>query len=183
MRYKRIIWLLVLLVQLATLTIQAQTSISLTDNDDGTWGLAQMPAYNVRMEVEYESSQTIALTDNGDGTWGTALMPAYNVRMEVEYETPQTIDLTEDLYYGTWETAQMPAYNVRMVVEYEDLIPKPGDVNCDGRVNIADVVAIVNYIKGETPPVFNEEKADVSGNGRVTVDDLMIIVNVIMLNK
>lgn len=118
MRYKRIIWLLVLLVQLATLTSQAQTSISLTDNGDGTWGLAQMPAYNVRM-----------------------------------------------------------------VVEYEDLIPKPGDVNCDGRVNIADVVAIVNYIKGETPPVFNEEKADVSGNGRVTVDDLMIIVNVIMLNK
>ena len=86
MRYRRIRWLLALL--LATMVSHAQTSIDLTENSDGTWTLDQMPAYNVKLVVEYEDdlSQAIDLTDNGDGTWTLDQMPAYKVKLVVEYE-------------------------------------------------------------------------------------------------
>jgi len=121
MRYRRIRWLLALL--LATIVCHAQTSIDLTENTDGTWTLDQMPAYNVKLIVEYEDdlSQAIDLTDNGDGTWTLDAMPAYDVMMEVEYEDDlsQAIDLTDN-GDGTWTLNQMPDYNLKMVVEYED---------------------------------------------------------------
>ena len=37
----------------ATLVCQAQTYLPLTGNGDGTWTLTSMPAYNVKIEVEY----------------------------------------------------------------------------------------------------------------------------------
>ncbi|MBQ7451607.1 MAG: hypothetical protein IJV60_03530 [Prevotella sp.] len=121
MRYRRIIWLLALF--LATMVCRAQTSINLTENSDGTWTLDQMPAYNVKLIVEYEDalSQAIDLTDNGDGTWTLDQMPAYNVKLIVEYEDDlsQAIDLTDN-GDGTWTLDQMPNYNVKLVVEYED---------------------------------------------------------------
>ncbi|MBQ8059160.1 MAG: hypothetical protein IJ199_05010 [Prevotella sp.] len=121
MRYRRIIWLLALF--LATMVCRAQTSINLTENSDGTWTLDQMPAYNVKLIVEYEDDlpQAIDLTDNGDGTWTLDQMPAYNVKLIVEYEDDlsQAIDLTDN-GDGTWTLDQMPNYNVKLVVEYED---------------------------------------------------------------
>jgi len=70
-----------------TLKALKDTSIDLTDNGDGTWTLAEMPAYNVSIVVEYEDdlSQAIDLTDNGDGTWTLDQMPDYNVKLVVEY--------------------------------------------------------------------------------------------------
>lgn len=95
MRYRRIRWLLALL--LATIVCHAQTSIDLTENTDGTWTLNAMPAYDVMMEVEYEDdlSQATDLTDNGDGTWTLDQMPACNVKMVVEYEdvTPPSVTI------------------------------------------------------------------------------------------
>ncbi len=137
MRYRRIIWLLALF--LATMVCRAQTSINLTENSDGTWTLDQMPAYNVKLIVEYEDdqSQAIDLTDNGDGTWTLDQMPAYNVKLVVEYEDDlsQAIDLTDN-GDGTWTLDQMPNYNVKLVVEYED-------------ENVTDV-EVVEAEKGET---------------------------------
>ena len=121
MRYRRIKWLLALL--LATIVCHAQVSIDLTENTDGTWTLDAMPAYDVMMEVEYEDdlSQAIDLTDNGDGTWTLDQMPDYNVKLVVEYEDDlsQAIDLTDN-GDGTWTLDQMPDYDVKLVVEYED---------------------------------------------------------------
>ncbi len=121
MRYRRIRWLLALL--LATMVSHAQTSIDLTENSDGTWTLDQMPAYNVKLVVEYgdDLSQAIDLTNNGDGTWTLDQMPAYKVKLVVEYEDDlsQAIDLTDN-GDGTWTLDQMPDYNLKMVVEYED---------------------------------------------------------------
>ena len=102
-------------------------TIALTDNGDGTWTLASMPAYNVALEVEYEDEAPVApidLIDNGDGTWTLASMPAYNVALEVEYEDEAPvapIDLIDN-GDGTWTLASMPGYNVALEVEYEDIL-------------------------------------------------------------
>ena len=56
----------------------------------------------------------------------------------------------------------------------------PGDVNHDGRVNVSDVMAVVNYILGSTPAVFFEEDADVNNDTKINVSDVMNIVNIIL---
>lgn len=52
-----------------------------------------------------------------------------------------------------------------------------GDVNSDGEVNEADVEAVVSYIMGNTPEVFNLEKADLNGDGKVNVADVTALIN------
>ena len=152
MRQKRIIWMLAMLV--TTLTGYAQSTVVLTDNGDGTWSADHMPAYNVRMVVEYDDgiSRTVEfLTDNGDGTWSIAAMPAYNVKMVVEYEDenpyipPQPVDFTYN-GDGTWSVAAMPVYNAKMVVEYEDGISEV--ILTDGtayKKTSDDVVPLATY--------------------------------------
>ena len=53
-----------------------------------------------------------------------------------------------------------------------------GDVNHDKSVGIADVMLTVDYVLGNTPPVFFVNEADVSGDGEITVADVTSIVNI-----
>ena len=146
MKHNRIIWLMALF--LTSVIAWGQTT-SLTDNGDGTWTLASMPAYNVALEVEYEDitpGEPISLINNGDGTWTLASMPACNVALQVEYEdaTPEdAIDLIDN-GDGTWTLASMPGYNVALEVEYEDEAPvAPIDLidNGDGTWTLASMPA------------------------------------------
>ncbi len=56
----------------------------------------------------------------------------------------------------------------------------PGDANGDGNVNIMDVVAVINYIIGNTPEQFVFTNADIDGNGIINVLDAVGIVNLIL---
>ncbi len=56
----------------------------------------------------------------------------------------------------------------------------PGDANCDGIVNISDVIVIMNYIMGNNPEPFCFENADVNGDGEITVSDVINTVNIIL---
>ena len=60
------------------------------------------------------------------------------------------------------------------------LLAGSGDVNGDRKVNVADIVEIVNYLKGTPSARFNATEADVSGNGKVDDADIKIINEVIM---
>ena len=51
-----------------------------------------------------------------------------------------------------------------------------GDVNSDGKVNEADVNAIVSHIMGNTPEGFSIEKADLTGDGNINVTDITILI-------
>ena len=55
-----------------------------------------------------------------------------------------------------------------------------GDANSDQTVDVADVVAIVNYILGEPNDPFVEAAADVNGDGKIDVDDVVAVVNIIL---
>ena len=52
----------------------------------------------------------------------------------------------------------------------------PGDVNGDGEVNVADLVAVSNHMAGDE--TVSKEKADVNSDGEVNVADLVAISNI-----
>ena len=74
-------------------------------------------------------------------------------------------------YYGS-----MKIDNIKVIV------PK-GDVNGDGKVTIADAVAIVNHILGQTPSAFNMLAADVDNDSEVSIADAIAVVNIILSNS
>ena len=55
----------------------------------------------------------------------------------------------------------------------------PGDVNGNGIVDLNDVNAIVDYIMGTPPVVFNLTLADVNGDGVVNVADLVKVIQIV----
>lgn len=59
-----------------------------------------------------------------------------------------------------------------------DLTPAkytPGDVNDDGRINVADIVAIRRINAGLDDGKFIKEAADINGDGRINVADIVAI--------
>lgn len=57
-----------------------------------------------------------------------------------------------------------------------------GDVNGNGKVNIADVTVLQNYILGKDPKNFVKEAADVNGNGKINIADVTSIIKMILSN-
>ena len=56
----------------------------------------------------------------------------------------------------------------------------PGDANCDGIVNVLDVITIVNYIMELDPDPFCFDEADVNDDLIINVMDVIGTVNIIM---
>jgi len=67
---------------------------------------------------------------------------------------------------------------VNLIVKYDIVLP--GDSNCDGVVNINDLVHTVNYILGMSPIPFCFDNADFNGDGTVDTTDLVLTINLIM---
>ena len=55
-----------------------------------------------------------------------------------------------------------------------------GDSNCDGVVNVMDVINTVSYITGNIPPWFCFQNTDLDGNLLVNVADVVGTVNIIL---
>lgn len=56
-----------------------------------------------------------------------------------------------------------------------------GDANCDGVVNILDVITVVGHITGQNPQPFCFHNADMNHDGTIDVIDVITLVNTIML--
>ena len=54
-----------------------------------------------------------------------------------------------------------------------------GDVNVNGRLNVADFVEDALYLKGSQTESFHFDEADVSNNGKVTIEDVNRTLNLI----
>lgn len=55
-----------------------------------------------------------------------------------------------------------------------------GDSNCNGSVNITDIIAIINYLLGNNPQPFCFDNADVNGDGIVNLIDVIGTIDIIM---
>ncbi len=58
-----------------------------------------------------------------------------------------------------------------------------GDVNADGRVNMADVSTLIDYIYGNNPPVFIHKAADTNFDNRYNMADASGIIDIIYGNN
>jgi len=56
----------------------------------------------------------------------------------------------------------------------------PGDSNCDGEVDVMDVITTISYILGNNPQPFCFENADVNGDGSVNAIDVIGTINIIL---
>lgn len=59
----------------------------------------------------------------------------------------------------------------------------PGDANCDGIVNILDVITFVNFITGLNPQPFCPENSDLNGDGQINVLDVVLTTNIILQSE
>lgn len=55
-----------------------------------------------------------------------------------------------------------------------------GDANGDGRVNIADIMVVINYVIGKNPKVIKLIRSDVNIDRTINVSDVMGIVSIIL---
>jgi hypothetical protein len=69
------------------------------------------------------------------------------------------------------------------LVEIESSGLLPGDANCDGEVNVLDVVTIISYILEANPNPFCELNADFTGDGIINILDAVGIIDQILSNE
>ena len=55
-----------------------------------------------------------------------------------------------------------------------------GDVNCDGFVNISDVISAINYLSNNDTTGINIVNADMNNDGTVTITDVIALINMIV---
>ena len=58
-----------------------------------------------------------------------------------------------------------------------------GDVNGDGKVNIADVTALINYLLTSDTTGINISAADCNQNGTVNISDVTSLINYLLTNN
>ncbi len=58
-----------------------------------------------------------------------------------------------------------------------------GDANCDGVVNVLDLVAMISYILAQNPSPFCPDNADINSDGVINVLDVVGTVNIILSGK
>ena len=115
-----------------------------------------------------------------------------NLTLEAEHTTPLVIN--ENAFYDlSNSTLRVPAgskaayvsatgwknFGEENIVEMgSEPTVKPGDVNNDGTVSVADAVAIISYVLGENPSNFNAAAADVNGDDKVTIADAVEVIKI-----
>lgn len=73
-----------------------------------------------------------------------------------------------------------PAYRGWGAVKVSIGLPVvPGDANCDGVVNVLDVIAMVNHVLGLSPEPFCFENADMNGDNMINILDVIAATNLI----
>ena len=60
------------------------------------------------------------------------------------------------------------------------LLAGSGDVNGDGKINIADIVELLNYLDQHASEKFNAKEADVNSDGSIKYDDVDILRKMIL---
>lgn len=91
------------------------------------------------------------------------ITPACLLNADGNYVSTSIVQPTESFYYdnGIWHHCK-----------------RVGDVNMDGRVDIKDIVALVNIINGKTNDTFG--KADVNEDGNINAEDVNKLEKIIL---
>ena len=136
-------------------------NVEMAKTGDNTW---QILAYSIRPTAFTGNEGTLfTLTVSFDKEMADG---DYNVTVEdiVASRLNNQADDLED-------------FQSKLVIDNSPIV---GDANDDGRVTVADIMAIANYILKVPSATFNDQSADASGDGRITVADIMAVANIIL---
>jgi len=81
---------------------------------------------------------------------------------------------------STIDGAYFPLISDGVITLLDEPVFLSGDANCDGEVNIQDVVCMLSYILGNIPHPFCFENADLNQDGIIDITDGVSTVNIIM---
>ena len=106
--------------------------------------------------------------------------PKYNISTTESSVTGLAFDYANNLYVAssgskTLSRYTIPSWNDNMVVTPGNAIGtgSNGDLNGDGKTDIADAVTVLNEMALEEPSM----KCDVNGDGKVDIADFVTVLN------
>lgn len=95
----------------------------------------------------------------------------FNAYLQTQVEELQArVRAVNECGYSTWSEI------IAFTVEVESDLP--GDANCDGIVNIQDIVVITHYFLGANPDPFCFDNADVNNDGQINILDIIGVVEI-----
>jgi len=148
-------------------TIQANgTSFDLDDTISLIGATA--PNSQVTIFVSSEEEQTFSATADGSGLWvkqmlGTQLGEgSHSARAKAVSTTSEISGFSNTVSFSVSDAAPQPCDG-----------KSPGDLNCDGRVNLQDFSILLFFWKQTNP---SNPRADINGSGQVTIQDLSILL-------
>lgn len=86
--------------------------------------------------------------------------------------------IVENVVFTNSERKQMRLDDAQFSIDVKEVLP--GDANNDGKINVADIVEIVNYILGTPSPRIVLIAADANGDEEINVTDVVCVVNLIL---
>jgi spore coat protein CotH len=102
--------------------------------------------------------------------WGEHVWPNYYVADSFQDEVAYVKEwLTERI---VWMDSQL---------DFDPNASVRGDVDGNGRVNINDVTALINYLLGQAPAGVNQDAADCDLDGGVSISDVTMLINFLLL--
>ena len=132
-----------------------------SNNNGGRWRSLDTYPYDFYLAAGTEASATI-----------TSLPTNTPIMLRLKCQGSSTeycyIDDIEICYENTWTPEP----------EEPDFIL--GDVDGNGRVEVTDVTALINYIMSEGAIEINEDAADLSDDDEISITDLTMLINMIM---
>ena len=114
------------------------------------------------------------------GTSGTLFSVTLKADASLEEGTKLTGTI-KNIEFNTQDNKKLTFDHVSFVITIASVVS--GDANGDGKVNITDAVAVVDYILGNVPEGFNKDAADVNKDGNVNITDAVGIVDIILNAK
>ena len=138
----------------------------------------------IKIEAENESDFAfhVKVGDNApvqiSSTTRKWLSVPYDVN-EDTYVYIYMVEKTSAVRAGTRIGRRATAHGKIYYAKCTGSVDLPGDVNGNGIVDLNDVNAIVDYIMGTPPVVFNLTLADVNGDGTVNVADLVKVIQIV----
>lgn len=130
------------------------------------------------------ATYTLTAIDNAEAPETNLLMISGKSTEEGVY----VIDTkSEAPVFSQWEDALLGSGHVYLSETVADESVKTltlcgyfGDANNDGKINVADIVEIVNYTQEKSSETFNEKAADITRDGNVNEDDIKALVSIII---
>ena len=138
-----------------------------------TFGVAFLTAYrgNRAVRVIAASTNGAAITA-GDGEVCTVRIHVPKNYMDGKYRVVLSNISISDTEARSHDVLQMP-----FIINVRDL--SLGDANGDGKVTVADLIAIAHYVMGYPPVSFSVRAADVNQDYKVNVADYVAVVHII----